>query len=78
MSLNKESCIVSHMTELSSFVTTKEIAKRLGVSTQMVLIYAKRLGLIDKVVIVGRAYLFPEEVASNIVRRPPGRPRREY
>jgi hypothetical protein len=64
------------MTE--SFTTTREIAERLGVSTQMVLIYAKRQGLISQVRKVGRAYLFPKEVADTIVRRPPGRPRREY
>lgn len=61
-----------------TFVTTKEIAERLGVSTQMVLIYAKRLGLITRVKKVGRAYLFPIDLAETIVRRPPGRPRREY
>jgi hypothetical protein len=68
------------MSEHSStvYMTTKEIADRLGVSTQMVLIYAKRQGLIGQVRRVGRAYLFPSELAETIVRRPPGRPRREY
>lgn len=62
----------------TAFVTTRDIAMRLGVSTQMVLIYAKRMGLIGKVKRVGRAYLFPADLADSIVRRPPGRPRREY
>jgi len=65
------------MSDFSQFVTTKEIADRLGITTQMVLIYAKRRNLIGTVRRVGRTYLWPTEVADTIVRRPRGRPRRE-